>query len=301
MTRLCGKDLHGPIAALITPFADDLAVDVAGLRSVAEHAIDGGVTGVMTTGGTGEFPSLTREEKALVTETVAKVAAGRLPVIAGTAACSTREVIALSHDARDVGADAVIVTAPYYFPLPQSALYEHYAAIARDAGLPVVVYNSPLYTGNNLSADLLVHLLGIPGIIGIKQSNADLGQLVEILSRAPSDVSICTGIDSQYYPALCVGAAGIYSTGATVLPERYSRLYSLFEQGCHDEARGLQLALQPLNRFFEYDPGYVAPCKEALRLLGCPAGPVRQPSPELTDEQRDGIRRALIALGTLAA
>ena len=295
-----GVDLRGAMAALITPFEDDFSLDVAGLRSVVKHVIDGGVTGVMTTGGTGEFPSLSRDERALITEITVKVIANRLPVVAGTAACSTGEVIALSQDARDAGADAVIVTAPYYFPLPEAALYEHYATIARDAGLPVVVYNSPLYTGNNLSPDLLVRLLELPGIIGIKQSHADLGQLVEIVSRAPEGRSICTGIDSQYYAALAIGADGIYSTGAMVLPDRFSKLYELVVHGRHDEARALQLALQPLNRFFEYDPGYVAPCKEALRLLGCPAGPVRKPLPELRDEQRAGIRKALVELGAVA-
>lgn len=296
-----GTDLHGPIAALITPFKDDLSLDGAGLRSIVEHVIDGGVAGVMTTGGTGEFPSLTPDERALITEIVAKATANRVPVIAGTAACSTREVIVLSHDARDAGADAVIVTAPYYFPLPDTALYEHYATIAQEVTLPVVIYNSPLYTGNNLSPDLLVRLLELPGIIGIKQSNSDLGQLVEVVSRAPKGSSICTGIDSEYYAALVVGASGIYSTGATVLPDRFAKLYELVQQGHHDEARALQIALQPLNRFFEYDPGYVAPCKEALRLIGCPAGPVRKPLPELTDEQRAGIRKALVDLGTVAA
>ena len=85
-----------------------------------------------------------------------------------------------------------------------------------------------------------------------------------------------------------------------VLPDRFSKLYELVLQGRHDEARALQLALQPLSRFFEYDPGYVAPCKEALRLLGCPAGPVRKPLPELNDEQRAGIRKALVELGAVA-
>jgi 4-hydroxy-tetrahydrodipicolinate synthase len=294
-------DLHGAIAAVVTPFHDDQSFNAEGLRAIVEYVVAGGVSAVMTTGGTGEFPSLTRDERASVVEITVKTVANRVPVVAGTAACSTREAVALSHDARDVGADAVIVTAPYYFPLPEKSLYEHYAAVARDAGLPVVVYNSPLYTGNNLSPDLLVRLLHLPGVIGIKQSNADLGQLVEILTRAPGGRSICTGIDSQYYPALAVGAHGIYSTGATVLPDRYQHLYDLVNQGHHDEARALQLALQPLNRFFEYDPGYVAPCKEALRQLGYPAGPVREPLPELTDDERTGIHKALVDLGAIAA
>ncbi len=301
MSVLLGSDLRGPIAALVTPLTDASEIDVRGVRPLVEHVIAGGVMGIMTTGGTGEFPSLSRDERALVTRAVVEAVANRVPVIAGTAACSTDEVVTLSVDARDTGADAVIVTAPYYFPLPESSLYEHYVTVASRVGLPVVVYNSPLYTGNSLSPDLLVRLLEVPGIIGIKQSSPDLGQLVEVLSRAPKSASVCTGIDSQYYPALAAGAAGIYSTGATVLPDRFAKLYRLVEEGRYEEAKGLQLAMQPLNRYFEYDPGYVAPCKEALRLIGCPAGPVRKPLPDLTEAQRAGIRQALVDLGALFA
>lgn len=293
------SDLHGAIAAVVTPFDDDQGLNTEGLRAILEYVITGGVSAVMTTGGTGEFPSLTRDERAHVVDTTVRVAANRVPVVAGTAACSTAEVLALSHDARDLGADAVIVTAPFYFPLPEEFLYEHYAAIARDANLPVIIYNSPLYTGNDLSPNLLLRLLELNGVIGIKQSNTDLGQLVEIVTRAPAGRSICTGIDSQYYPALAIGAHGIYSTGATVLPDRYARLYDLVVHGRHDEARKLQLALQPLNRFFEYDPGYVAPAKEALRQLGYSVGPVRKPLPNVTDGERAAIRRALVVLGAL--
>jgi 4-hydroxy-tetrahydrodipicolinate synthase len=295
------NDLHGAIAAVVTPFRDDQSLNPEGLQAIVEYVVAGGVGAVMTTGGTGEFPSLSRDERAQVAEVAVKATANRVPVVAGTAACSTREVVALCHDALDVGADAVIVTAPFYFPLPAKSLYEHYATVARDAGLPVVVYNSPLYTGNDLSPDLLLRLLELPGVIGIKESNADLGQLVEIVAHAPAGRSICTGIDSQYYPALAIGAHGIYSTGATVLPDRYSRLYDLVIQGRHEEARALQLALQPLNRFFEYDPGYVSPAKEALRQLGYPAGPVRKPLPDITEDERAGIRKALVDLGALPA
>lgn len=289
-------DLHGVIAAAVTPFDANEELEPEALRAIAAYAVENGADGIMTTGGTGEFPSLSREERSIVTRTVAKAVAGRVPVIAGTAACSTRETIDLSRDAKDAGADAVIVTAPFYFPLPQSALYAHYKAVAADAGIPVVVYNNPTYTGNDLSPSLILSLLELDGVIGLKQSNADLGALVEVLSRADGRSSICTGIDSQFLPALCVGANGIYSTAAGVIPSVMARIYAAFRSGDLEGARRTHLKAQALNRFLEYEPGYVAPCKEALRLLGLPAGPVRRPMPELTEEEKRGIRAALMEL-----
>jgi 4-hydroxy-tetrahydrodipicolinate synthase len=294
---ISGGDVKGAIAAAVTPFDADYNLDLEALRALAGYIVDNGAHGIMTTGGTGEFPSLSRDEKASVTRTVVEVVAGRVPVIAGTAAPSTWETIQLSRDAADAGADAVIVTAPYYFPLPDRALYDHYKAVAAGAGVPVVVYNNPLYTGNNLSPDLILSMLELPNVIGLKQSNANLGDLVEILSRAKPGQSICTGIDSQFVPALSVGAHGIYSTAAAVIPGIMSKIYTDWVEGRNAESVKLHLEAQSFNRFLEYEPGYVAPCKEALRLLGVSAGPVRPPLPELTDAEKAAIKASLQQLG----
>jgi 4-hydroxy-tetrahydrodipicolinate synthase len=293
------QDLRGVIPAIVTPFTEDGEVSESGLRKLTDYVIEGGVHGIMTCGGTGEFPHLSREEKRLVTSVVADQARGRVPVIAGTAACSTRETILLSQDAKEAGAEAVIVTAPYYFMLPEEALFGHYKAIAEAAGLPVVLYNNPTYTGNDLRPQLVARLASVPGIMGMKQSNADMGQLVEVVRLVGSDFAVLTGIDSQFYPALCVGGVGIFSTAASVVPQKMVELYDAFVEGRYQEAHELHLRLQALNRFLEYDPGYVAPCKEALGLLGLPAGPVRSPLPEVSGEERAGIRQALVDLGLL--
>jgi 4-hydroxy-tetrahydrodipicolinate synthase len=293
------QELRGVIPAIPTPFTDDGEVNESGLRKLTDYVIEGGVHGIMTCGGTGEFPHLSREEKRFVTSVVADQAGGRVPVIAGTAACSTREAILLSQEAKEAGAAAVIVTAPYYFILPQEALFDHYEAIAGAAGLPVVLYNNPTYTGNDMSPQLIARLASTPGIIGMKQSNADMGQLVEAVRLVGSDFAVLTGIDSQFYPALCVGGVGIFSTAASVVPRQMVDLYNAFVDGRQADARELHMRLQGLNRFLEYDPGYVAPCKEALALMGLPAGPVRKPLPELSDSEREGIRQALVELDLL--
>jgi 4-hydroxy-tetrahydrodipicolinate synthase len=293
-------DLKGVIAAIATPFDNEGRLDVKAVAKLAQYVVDGGCHAIMTSGGTGEFPHLSREEKMAITENVTQVAKGKAWVIAGTAACSTMEAIQLSKDAKAAGADAAILVPPYYFKLPDESIYAHFEAVVKDAGLPVVIYNNPLYTGNNMSPELIARISSIPGIIGLKQSNPDLGQLVEVLRTAREGFSILTGIDSQFYPALCVGAAGIFSTAACVAPRTMVEIYDAFLEGDHKKALATHMRLQILNRFLEYDPGYVAPCKEALKMMGLPGGPVRAPLPSLTSAQRNDLKDALNQLGLLS-
>lgn len=291
-----GKDIKGIIAAIVTPFTNDEEVDCSGLKTIAEYLIEGGVDAIMTTGGAGEFPHLTREEKKLVIKTISEVCKEKVPIIAGTSACSTKESLLLMEDARECGADATIMVPPYYFVLNEAASFDYFETLAKANILPVVIYNNPLYTGNPLPPMLIVRLLDIKNIIGIKQSSVDMGQLVEVIRMADKSSSICTGIDSQFYPALTVGAAGIYSTAGGVFPKQMKHIYNLFLQGRFEEARECHIKLQEVNHFLEYDPGYVSPAKEALNMLGLPAGIVRRPMPSLTQVQKDELRQALRAL-----
>jgi 4-hydroxy-tetrahydrodipicolinate synthase len=293
--------LRGVIPAIPTPFtADAREVDEAALRRIVRYVVDGGVHGIMTTGGTGEFPHLSRKERALVTEVVVSEAAGAVPIYAGTAACATWEVVALIEDAAAAGADAAILTPPFYFGIPEAMLYRHFADVAAAGLLPVVVYNNPLYTGNNLSPQLIATLMELENVIGLKQSNDDLGALVEALRLSEhTGRSLCTGIDSQFYAALCVGARGIYSTAAAIVPAQMVKLYDLVQTGDHAAALEQHKLLQPLNRFLEYDPGYVSPTKEALEMMGMSCGPVRRPLPDFPASERPALREALAALGAL--
>lgn len=294
-----GKDIKGVIPALVTPFDKNDNVDLKAVEKITEFLVSNGVHALMPVGGTGEFPNLLTEEKRDVVKAVASVAKGKVPIVPGTAACSTKEVIMLSNDAYEAGADAVIATAPYYFRLPESSLIEHYRTVAANISCPLIVYNNPLYTGNNMRPEVIAGLMNEKNIIGVKQSNADMGQLVELLRLAPKGLSLCTGIDSQFYPALCVGAVGIYSTAAGIIPAQMVKLYDLFKAGKHAEALELHMKLQTLNKYLEYDPGYVAPAKEALNLLGLPGGYLRSPLPELTSDEKRGIKNSLKEIGVL--
>lgn len=296
---LTKSELRGVVVAIVTPFTEDEKLDKESLERITNYLLGKGVHGIMTTGGTGEGPHLLREERKAVTQVVVETVKGQIPVIAGTAACSTMETILLTKDAAEVGADAAIVTPPFYFTLPDNCLYEHYERLAASVDIPVIIYNNPLYTGNNLQPELIAKLANIGGIIGLKQSNADLGQLVEVIRLVGNKISILTGIDSQFYPSLCAGSQGIFSTAACVVPQQMVDLFNAFVKGNHQAASAIHMKLQNLNRFFEYDPGYVAPCKEALIMLGLPAGPVRQPLPHLTEQHKTQIRQALSNLELL--
>ncbi len=296
---ISGTAVRGVIPALVTPFTKKDEVDLKAVEVIARYLVDAGVHGLMPVGGTGEFPSLLREEKRDVIAAVARAAKGTVPIVAGTAACSTREVILLSNDAAEAGADAVIVTAPYYFRLPEESLAAHYETVARNIDCPLVLSNIPLYTGNPMGPGLLARLLRVKNVIGVKNSATDMGQLIEMIRLAPKGRSLCTGIDSQFYAALCVGASGLYSTAAGVVPAQMVRLYDLAAGGKHAEARALSQRLQALNRYLEDDPGYAAPAKEALNMMGLPGGCPRAPLPGLTAGEKKGLKAALKAVGAL--
>ena len=203
------------------------------------------------------------------------------------------------QDAKAAGADAAIMVPPYYFALEEEALFNHFKLLADADILPVIVYNNPLYTGNPMAPVTLAKLMAENNIIGLKQSSSDMGQLVEVIRQTETDASLCTGVDSQFFPALMVGAKGIYSTAAGVIPAKIKQIYTLFMESKYKEAKELHIRVQILNRFLEYDPGYVSPAKEALRMMGLPAGPVRRPMPELTPGQKEDLRDALHAIGEI--
>jgi 4-hydroxy-tetrahydrodipicolinate synthase len=297
--------IRGVIPAIVTPFDENEDVDLEALERLTDWLVRQGIHGVMTTGGTGEFPHLDRPERRSIVATIVRAAGGRVPIIAGTAACSTREVVGLCEDAAEAGADAAITVPPYYFPLPEQALEGFFDEVAHRSPIPLFVYNNPLYTGNGMNPALLSDILERPNIVGLKQSEADLGQLVDVVYQIrvvrKLSKALFTGIDSQFLGALSNGADGVFSTAGGIVPAAMVEVFDLATQGRTDEARRKQIELQPLNRFLEYDPGYVAPAKEALRMEGMEVGDPRSPLPRLTTDERERLAAALDALGVLAA
>lgn len=299
--QLSARSLHGIIAAIPTPFTKTDEVDENGLRRLVDYLVESRVHGIMTTGGNGEFPHLLPDERKRVLEIVVDRAPSRMPVIACTTACGTKETIAYTVHAKDSGAQAVIITPPYYFKLPRQPLYEHYKTISDTVDFPIVVYNNPTYTGNNLDPALMAQMANLKNVVGLKQSNYDISQTLEIIRLAGHKISVLTGIDSQLFSVLSIGGRGVFSTAAAVAPRQMMQIYDAFRRGDINKAYENQLRIQILNRFFEYDPGYVAPCKEALTMIGLPGGKPRSPLPLLTPKERTAIRKALHELGLYSA
>lgn len=297
--RVSRETLEGVIPALVTPFTRDDEVDEKALRRLIRYVLENGVHGVMTTGGNGEFPHLLMEERRRVLEVSVDEVNGRVPLIACTSACSVKEAVSLGRHAEDSGADALILVPPYYFKLPEESILDFYRRIAEAVELPMIVYNNPAYTGHNISPALMGRIAEIPGIVGLKQSNPDISQTLEIVRSLGGRISVLTGIDSQLFPVLSIGGRGVFSTAACVMPRQMVELYEAFKRGDFEEARRLHMRIQVLNRFFEYEPGYVAPCKEALAILGLPCGTVRAPLPSLKERERGELREALRLVGLL--
>lgn len=293
------KRLKGIVAAVVTPFTSGDEFDSEGLATLVSHLVENGIHGIMTTGGNGEFPHLLSNERKQVLEVTVDSVKGKIPVIACTTGCSTKETLLYTKHAEDEGADAAILLPPYYYKLPPDQIFQFYKSVAEETELPLIVYNNPGYTGNLIPPKLMIKILSIDGVIGLKQSEYDISQAVETIRQMGDKVSIMTGIDSQLFPMLCIGGRGIFSTAACVVPDQMVELYNVFQEGDVKRALSIFMKLQVLNRFFEYDPGYVAPCKEALMMLGLPAGHVRAPLPTLSKQEREQLSDALVKLGLL--
>jgi 4-hydroxy-tetrahydrodipicolinate synthase len=295
---ISGADVKGVVAMLVTPFTKSGDVDLEAVEAISSHLLAAGVHGLVPVGPAGESAALLREERRDVVAAAARVAKGKVPLIAGVSAASTREVVLLANEAAAAGADAVLVAPPSCMPLPADALARHLADAAEDIDCPLVVANSPRYTGVSLGPGLLARLMGTRNVIGAANAAADTGELVDSIRLAPRGRSLCAGLDSQFYAALCVGASGLFSTAAGVIPSQVVKLHTLFAQGKRGEALALSLALQELACLLG-GPCEAALAKEALVALGLPGGYPRAPLPRADAEQKRVVRAALRAIGAL--
>lgn len=255
--------LRGVTPPLVTPFADG-AVDHDVLGRVVDHAVDGGVAGLFPNGTTGEFASLTAEERAAVVETTVAHADGR-PVVAGVADTAVADVLAHATLAVEAGADALVVTPPYYHAATEPAGNETFLErIADEVSLPVLLYDIPSCTGNELAVDSVVRLAEHPNVIGMKDSTGDFTRFNSLLRETPDEFLLLQGFDAQLLPSLRVGADGGINALSNVVPEALSELYD--EQ---DTERGKQVH-ESIGPLFDacLEAGFAAGTKAALVRRG---------------------------------
>jgi 4-hydroxy-tetrahydrodipicolinate synthase len=279
----------GSIVALVTPFKDG-TVDVSKLEELVARHIDAGTNGIVPCGTTGESATLSHDEHEAVISRVVAAADGKIPVIAGTGSNSTSEAIRLTRFAQEAGADGALLITPYYNKPTQEGLYRHFAKIAGETDIPLVLYNVPSRTGVNMLPETVIRLAELKNVVAVKEASGSIDQSVEILRG--SDLKVLSGDDSLTLPLMSVGAAGVISVAANIVPEMMVDLVDLAAAGDFANARDLHLKLFPLFKalFLETNP---IPIKTAMSIEGTLNGELRLPLCEMTPGGREKLARAV--------
>jgi 4-hydroxy-tetrahydrodipicolinate synthase len=268
------------ITALVTPFSDDGSVDFPKLDELIERQIAGGVDGIVVCATTGESPTLTKKEKLAVLRRAVRRAKRKMHVIACTGSNDTATTVEMTKAAKDLRADATLVVTPYYNKPTQEGLLRHYEAAANAAaGMPVILYNVPGRTGVTLAPETVARLMKLDNIVAIKEAGGSVEQVSMILSVC--EIIVLSGDDALTLPMLAVGAKGVISVAANIVPKDVVEMVSSFEQGQLDRAREIHFKLFSLCKtlFVETNP---IPVKTALKRLGILNGKLRLPLCEMS-------------------
>jgi 4-hydroxy-tetrahydrodipicolinate synthase len=288
---------EGVLPAIITPFKRNSAMglDIQGLQRNIDFLVSRGVHGIVPCGSTGESATLTFEEHEKVIAIAVDTVNGKVPVLAGTGSNNTAEAVRLTKAAKDTGADGVLVISPYYNKPNRSGLIKHYTKLA-DLDLPVVMYNVPGRTGQNLEPDLVAELAKHPNIVAIKEASGNIGQISRIIEETQDDeFMVISGDDNITLPIMALGGAGVISVAANVDPKRMVAMYEAMKHGDYQKALVLHYALSPLLRAMFIDTNPI-PVKKAVELMGMAGGPVRLPLDELDEKKTEQIKKILATI-----
>ena len=291
--------MRGCATALVTPFKSDGAIDEAGLTRLIEYQLAGGVKLLVPCGTTGESATMTDEEDQRVIKHTIDLARGRARVIAGTGSNSTAAAIDNSKVAQTLGADAVLVVAPYYNKPTQPGLYAHFRAVAEAVDLPVVIYNVPGRTSCNISAETTLRLArDCSNIVAVKEASGNMSQIMEILRDRPDGFRVLSGDDALTFAMIALGGDGLISVASNEAPELMARMVDLALKGNWTEARKLHYRLLPLMEvnFIESSPG---PVKAGLAMMDLIGENYRLPLVPIQDRSRALLREVLAELGLL--
>ncbi len=289
----------GPVVtAMVTPFNENLEVNIDAAQALAELLVQTGSTGLVVSGTTGESPTLSFEEKVTLFRKVKEAVGNRAAVLAGTGSYDTAESVHLSQEAERVGVDGLLLVAPYYNRPSQEGLYQHFKTIAHAVDLPVMIYNIPGRTGVNIEPATLLRLAEISNIVAVKEASGNLNQMSEICAGAPEGFLVYSGDDSLTLPLLAVGGVGVVSVASHVVGRDIRRMCEAFFAGQVQEAKKLHHRMLPLFKalFCTTNP---VPVKAALNMMGANVGGVRLPLVEANDREKEIVRKALRDYGLL--
>ena len=285
--------------ALATPFGDDGALDLPGFRRLVRHVIAGGAEALVPLGSTGEAATLDDEERDAVIRACLEESDGR-PVIVGAGSNSTAQAAALAARAAQLGAHGLLVVTPYYNKPVTAGLVAHFRAVAQAApGLPIAAYNVPGRTGLNVTPDALAQLWALPAVVAVKESSGNLAQIGEMCAALPPGKRLLAGDDNLALASIAVGASGLVSVMANVVPRETRALVDAARAGRLADAQALQRRLLPLMGalFVESNP---IPLKAALAQLGLCGDALRLPLTRAVPATREKLRAALAAAGVVA-
>ncbi|MBC2901738.1 4-hydroxy-tetrahydrodipicolinate synthase [Streptomyces cupreus] len=283
------------LCAMITPFTEEGALDLAGAQRLAERLVSEGCDGLVLSGTTGESPTTTDEEKSLLVRAVREAVGERASVLAGVGTYDTRHTVELALAAEKAGADGLLVVAPYYSKPPQDALEAHFREIADASGLPLTVYDIPGRTGVRIEPDTMLRLAEHPRIVAVKDCSYDFLAAQKVIAR--TELAYYAGCDEHNLALYAVGGAGCISTVANAAPAGLRAVLDAFDAGDTAEAARLQQRATPLIELMMSAglPGTVT-AKALLNELGLPAGPVRAPLRPAGREATDGLLTAYRSL-----
>ena len=286
---------RGTYTVLVTPFTDNGArIDAARLRRLVEFQISEGIHGLVPLGSTGEFLSLTRDERAEVVETVVQAASGRVPVLVGTGAEHTPHAVELAREAERMGADGVMVIPPFYAVLTEDELWVHYRTIAEAIGLPVMLYNNPAAANVDMLPPLVARLSHICNVQYIKESTLDVTRVRDIVRLCGERMTVFAGVLG--YESFFLGAQGWVAVCSNVIPRLSAELFrAAVDRNDPAEARALHERMVDLL-WWVGGPRYVSGTKAAFEMMGLSMGPPRPPCLPLPDAQRPDLSRVLAAL-----
>jgi 4-hydroxy-tetrahydrodipicolinate synthase len=295
-------NLQGAFTALITPMKENGDVDYEGFRALIAFQIAEGIDGIVPLGTTGENPTLDEDEEERLIKIAIDEAKGRIPVIIGTGSNDTKHMVQYTKRAKDLGASAALVVTPYYNKPNDTGLIRHFEAAAA-VGIPVIVYNIASRTGKNISAALMDTISHIPGIVGVKESSGDIGQIGDIINQTAAkrkaegkQFTVLSGDDALALPLIALGGDGVISVISNLVPGKVKALAKACLSGNFDEGRKIHFELLPLVKaaFIETNP---IPIKTALSWAGLPGGPVRLPLGPLSPDSEKPLRSAMENLG----
>ncbi len=279
----------GSGVAIVTPMNADGSINYDELGRLIDFNIDNGTDAIIVCGTTGESSTMTDDEHKECIRYAVERTAKRVPVIAGTGSNDTAYAIALSKEAQELGADAVLVVTPYYNKTSQAGLIAHFTAIADSINIPVVLYNIPSRTNINIAIETFVELAKHPNIVAVKEAGGNINYFAKIIEACGDTLDVYSGDDGMTVPVMSLGGKGVISVLANIMPKETHNLCQLCLNNDFAQAGKEQIRLLDImnNLFIDVNP---IPIKEALNLMGMNAGPCRMPLVSMSDKARETLR-----------